>query len=79
MRVGLADLERGEETLRAAGFGVRRDTAQLLVDGVDEPARLTEVLAGRGLFVSELTLVHADLETVFLALTGSDDAARANH
>lgn len=34
--------------------------------------RITQILAGAGLYVSELTPVRADLETIFLELTADD-------
>ena len=41
-----------------------------------DPARITEVLAHQGLFVSELTTVRPDLEEVFLRLTRTPVAHR---
>jgi ABC-2 type transport system ATP-binding protein len=39
--------------------------------GVDKPATVTRLLAEQGLYVSELTRVAADLESVFLDLTAT--------
>jgi len=39
------------------------------VSAVKDPAWITETLGGHGLWVSELTPVAPDLETVFLQLT----------
>jgi ABC-2 type transport system ATP-binding protein len=75
-RVGVAEPERAAALLTAAGMEVRREGPHLLADGVDDPARITRTLAEAGLFVSELTPVVADLETVFLELT--EDAALTN-
>jgi ABC-2 type transport system ATP-binding protein len=38
---------------------------------VDKPATITRLIAERQLFVAELTPVRADLESVFLELTGT--------
>jgi ABC-2 type transport system ATP-binding protein len=46
----------------------------LTVTAVAEPATVTATLAERGLYVSELTPVTVDLESVFLGLT-QDEAA----
>jgi ABC-2 type transport system ATP-binding protein len=72
-RVRLADLDAGESALTGAGYQVHRDNAHLLVDGSHEPAGITELLARQNLFVSELSPVRADLETVFLQLTDDDE------
>jgi ABC-2 type transport system ATP-binding protein len=37
-----------------------------------DPSRITELLARQGLYVSELTPVRADLESVFLDLTADE-------
>ena len=51
---------------------VRRDAGSLDVV-TDEPGdRITRVLAEAGLYLSELTPVRADLETIFLELTADD-------
>ncbi|QNN53212.1 ABC transporter ATP-binding protein [Nocardioides mesophilus] len=76
VRVGLPDPARGARHLEAAGYAVRRDGAHLLVEGVDEPADLTRLLASHDLFVSELTPLRPDLEQVFLQLT-KDTTLRA--
>jgi len=72
VRVRLHDLDSGARVLAAAGFAVRRLDAYLSVAGVDDPARVTEVLAGQRLYVSELAPGVANLESVFLELTGTD-------
>ena len=69
VRVGLADLAVGAEALTAAGFAVTAHDDHLLVSGVPDPAVLTQTLAKRKLWVSELTPVTANLESVFLELT----------
>jgi ABC-2 type transport system ATP-binding protein len=65
------DLYAGERVLRDAGVAVAVSGDHLLVHGVDNPASITRVLAARELFVSELTPVMVDLESVFLELTGT--------
>jgi ABC-2 type transport system ATP-binding protein len=40
-----------------------------MVSAVKDPAWITETLGGHGLWISELTPVAPDLETVFLQLT----------
>ncbi len=70
VRLRVADLAAGREVLERAGHRVVPDGAALRVSGGTEPAELTRLLAGHGLWVSELTPVAADLEDAFLALTG---------
>jgi len=72
VRVRLDDLDAGARVLAAAGFAVRRLDEHLSVNGVDDPARVTEVLAEQRLYLSELVPGTADLESVFLELTGTD-------
>jgi ABC-2 type transport system ATP-binding protein len=79
LRVGLGgnDLALGHEILAAAGFLVRRDGAALLVEGAPQPSDVTRLLAGRGLYLSELYAETADLEDVFLSLTEEPGDTRA--
>ena len=81
-RVRVADPDAAREALLAAGFvvsgGTHRstplgagDAADLNVES-DRPADITQALAGAGIWLSELTPVRADLETVFLELTAAD-------
>ncbi|MBD8869871.1 ABC transporter ATP-binding protein [Nocardioides donggukensis] len=69
-RVRLADGTAGAETLRAVGMAVRAEADHLVVDTDSPPDLITRTLADRGLYVAELTPVRADLESVFLELTG---------
>ncbi len=55
--------------LREAGVAVTENGEKLVVTGATNPAWITKVLAGHELYVSELTQVRADLESVFLELT----------
>jgi ABC-2 type transport system ATP-binding protein len=70
VRVRLADLAEGGRILAGSGLAVRRDGDHLMVSGVDDPAEVTRRLAEQGRYVCELTPVRADLESVFLELTG---------
>jgi ABC-2 type transport system ATP-binding protein len=69
VRVRVADLDKGAELLREAGFAVRPAEGALHVDEVPDPSEVTRVLAERGLYLSELSPLGPDLETVFLELT----------
>jgi len=71
-RVRVNEPGRAAEILTAAGFAATPHSDHLTVSGVAEPARLTEALGGQGLWVSELTPLTPDLESVFLALTGTE-------
>lgn len=66
-----ADLAAAEQVLTAAGVAFQRQNGHLLVSGVDKPATISRMLADRQLYVSELTPVGVDLESVFLELTGT--------
>jgi ABC-2 type transport system ATP-binding protein len=69
VRVRLADLSAGTTVLTAAGLNVTTTDDALTVTGAVDPADITKLLAANSLYVSELTPVKADLETVFLDLT----------
>ena len=74
-RVGVAEPARAAALLRSAGYGVEESGRQLNV-GVDrgalDLASITRVLAEHGLYVSELSPVRRDLESVFLELTADE-------
>src|SRR5215213_9100295 len=59
------------ELLRSAGAQVTLEQDHLMVGGVDRPAWITWMLAQREVWVSELSPVAVDLESVFLELTGT--------
>jgi ABC-2 type transport system ATP-binding protein len=59
------------ELLRAAGAQVTVEHDHFTVGNASNPAQITRVLADREIYVSELTPVTADLEDVFLELTGT--------
>jgi len=64
-----AQLATAAGFLIQAGATVDTQADQLLVTGPLKPADITRVLAVRDVYVSELTAVTADLESVFLQLT----------
>ena len=72
--IRVPDRESAGAVLQAAGFGLSpfddvRGPA-LAVHNVQAPGEVTRLLAQHGHYVEELTPVHADLETAFLAITG---------
>src|SRR5262245_19443801 len=64
-----AQLATATGHLVQAGATVDAHPAHLLVTGPPKPADITRVLAVRDIYVSELTAVAPDLESVFLNLT----------
>ncbi len=70
----VADLPAASEALTRAGFRVTREPDHLMLAGVEKAAMVTRLLAGQGLYVSELVWVDADLESVFLELTATAPA-----
>ncbi|MBD3778654.1 MULTISPECIES: ABC transporter ATP-binding protein [unclassified Cellulomonas] len=76
-RVGVEEPERAAAVLSARGWSVRPDGAGALVVGGAAPAEITRALAEQGLFLHELVPARADLEQVFLALTGTAAAPGA--
>ena len=75
--VRLDEPERGLAALRSAGIPAAEDGDVLRV-GVppSEAGRVTKTLADRQLYLTELRPDETDLETVFLELTGEEDAGR---
>ncbi|OFE16332.1 ABC transporter [Humibacillus sp. DSM 29435] len=71
VRVTVASPERAEQVLEHDGLTVSRDGERLVVT-TEDPAAITRALAGHGLYLSELTPIRADLESVFLALTAEE-------
>ena len=67
----VTDLPVAAQTLAAAGIQVATHPDHLMLTGVDKPALVTRALAEQRLWVSELTPIEADLESVFLELTGT--------
>ncbi|NUR73051.1 MAG: ABC transporter ATP-binding protein [Hamadaea sp.] len=66
-----AELAMADAALTEMGGRVTAYPDHLLVAGIAQPADITRKLAARDLFVSELSPVVADLESVFLQLTGT--------
>ena len=71
-RVVVGDLPRAQAVLEAGGLAVSNDGTALYVDGAPDPADLTRRLADHGLYLSDLTQVRPDLESVFLQLTAEE-------
>lgn len=75
-RVGVSDHLRASEVLTASGFAVEPLASRLLKVSLSDQrldlAVITRLLADQGLYVSELTPIQPDLESVFLNLTGGD-------
>jgi ABC-type multidrug transport system ATPase subunit len=75
-RVGVSDHLRAAEVLTAAGFTVEPQATRLLKVSLSnrklDLAVITRLLADQSLYVSELTPIHPDLESVFLNLTADD-------
>ncbi|MCW3813028.1 ATP-binding cassette domain-containing protein [Micromonospora sp. DR5-3] len=67
----VTDLPKAADTLTRAGIRVGTEPDHLLLTGVDKPATVSRLLAEQGLYVSELTPVAVDLESVFLELTAT--------
>ncbi|MEU4421174.1 ATP-binding cassette domain-containing protein [Actinoplanes sp. NPDC024001] len=65
------DLGGAAQLLRAAGAQVDLGADHFTVGNASNPAQITKLLAERQIYVSELTPVAADLEDVFLELTGT--------
>ncbi|MCY1142681.1 ATP-binding cassette domain-containing protein [Actinoplanes sp. Pm04-4] len=65
------DMRGAIELLRANGAQVTVEHDHFMVGNAGNPAQITRILAEREIYVSELTPVSADLESVFLQLTGT--------
>jgi ABC-2 type transport system ATP-binding protein len=76
-RVVVAAADAAATLLREAGLNVTRDGEALLVEGADDPADVTRMLAERRMYVREIAAVRPDLESVFLQLT-KDDTLRSD-
>jgi len=74
VKVGLepgVDLIGAAAILKAGGADVTVRTDHLVVGNAGNPAQVTRILAEREIYVSELSPIAADLESVFLELTGT--------
>jgi ABC-2 type transport system ATP-binding protein len=68
--VRVAEPERAVSVLAADGIDSTVENDRLVINlGIEEGARVTEVLARAGIYLSELRAQEVDLETVFLELT----------
>jgi ABC-2 type transport system ATP-binding protein len=75
-RVRVADQPTAATHLERAGFTVATNgDGALHVEGAAQPEQITRVLAEQGMYVSELTPVRRDLESVFLQLTKDNTIA----
>ncbi|WP_243059717.1 ATP-binding cassette domain-containing protein [Nocardioides sp. SR21] len=72
-RVAVPDPDAARRVLDTAGFHLSDD---LLVE-TDRPADVTQALGAAGIWLSELTPVRRDLESVFLELTSGTDLGGA--
>jgi ABC-type multidrug transport system ATPase subunit len=84
VRVGVSDPDRARQVLEAGGFLVVQAGPTLTVGIRDKRqrfdfSRVTRVLAQQDLYVSELTPVRADLESVFLELTADEHLGATQH
>jgi ABC-type multidrug transport system ATPase subunit len=84
VRVGVVEPDRARSVLEGAGFVVVPSGPTLTVGVRDQQqrfdfSRVTRVLAQQGLFVSELTPIRADLESVFLGLTSEEHLGATQH
>jgi len=70
-RVRVGDIDRAAEVLTTAGLPVTKAEDHLVVADVGDSAWISEQLGQRGMWVSELTPLTPDLESVFLQLTGT--------
>src|SRR5687767_3711990 len=69
LRVQVPDRARALRVLTAAGFTATDVGEALQVAAPPDPGEVTRVLAAEGLYLTELSRVAADLESVFLELT----------
>ncbi|MEV6297893.1 ATP-binding cassette domain-containing protein [Actinoplanes sp. NPDC051861] len=65
------DMLGAAQVLRTAGAHVTLETDHFVVGNATNPAQITKLLAERQIYVTELTPIAADLEDVFLELTGT--------
>ena len=75
-RVVIDDPDRAAAVLRGSGLVLEQQPDRSLrvatASGELQPSALTKRLADQGLYVSELTPVRRDLESVFLELTAEE-------
>jgi ABC-2 type transport system ATP-binding protein len=73
LRLRVSDLQAAARVLAESSLDSHPSGDHLLVRGASDPADVTRLLAGHNLFVSELTPVRPDLESVFLDLTRDEE------
>jgi ABC-2 type transport system ATP-binding protein len=69
LRVRVADLAAAQRILAEHAMTSTRVEDHLMVEGAADGSQVTQLLAEHALYVSELTPVQPDLESVFLDLT----------
>lgn len=72
LRLKAPDPQAAYDVLTAAGFTVTQLADAWRVHAVGDPSGLTRMLADSGQYLSELSPISADLESVFLDLTEAD-------
>ncbi len=72
LRLRAPDAQGAYGILTAAGYSATPDGDGWLLHGVTDPSAVTRALAERGCYLSELSPVAADLESVFLDLTRTE-------
>lgn len=72
LRLRAPDPQAAHDVLAAAGYQLTADGDAWRVHGVTDPSGLTRVLAERGCYLSELSPIAADLESIFLDLTRTE-------
>jgi ABC-2 type transport system ATP-binding protein len=85
VRVRVPDPAAAAPVLTEAGFRISPatfpdgspDWSVIVVHAVASPSEVTRLLAGHGHWLEELSPVHADLESAFLAITADAPAAPA--
>ncbi|MGH3661178.1 MAG: ABC transporter ATP-binding protein [Micromonosporaceae bacterium] len=75
VRVRVSDLETAARVIRESGLPVQVNADHMIVSDLADPTWITKTLAQRRMYVSELTPLQPDLESVFLSLTGTAPAA----
>jgi ABC-2 type transport system ATP-binding protein len=65
------DLLGAAEVLRTKGAEVTLESDHFVVGNAGNPAQITRILAEQQIYVSELSPISADLESVFLEITGT--------
>jgi ABC-2 type transport system ATP-binding protein len=71
VRVRVAELDKAARVITEAGLPVQVRDDHMVVSDLADPAWITEALAKRRMYVSELTPLLPNLENVFLDLTGT--------